>query len=194
MTNYEKYKEEYEKAVKSGNIIKFLLNHVPAYEDEVYRKNMDDVEALTSLSRWLFAEYKEPEPPVDWAKVAVDTPIYVKNKVDRRWRKAHFKAYKKGFILAYQCGQTSFTSDTISYSTWDCGKLAEPHKADKTRLYKLFEMFLGELAVTVTKDSLIGDILNIQLSGHYAEEQCVMLEIANILKAMHDERMKQHDN
>lgn len=73
---------------------------------------------------WLNSEYVEP--PVDWSKVAVDTPILVKDNEEERWKKRHFAKYEDGKVYAYCNGATSWSarrSDDIS--DWDMAKLAE---------------------------------------------------------------------
>lgn len=40
------------------------------------------------MLEWLDSEYVEP--PVDWSKVAVDTPILVRDSEEEAWRKRHF--------------------------------------------------------------------------------------------------------
>lgn len=63
---------------------------------------------------------------VDWSKVAVDTPILVKDDCDDKWEKAYFAGYKDEMICAWNNGRTSFSArnkdDTF---IWDCAKLAE---------------------------------------------------------------------
>ena len=63
---------------------------------------------------------------VDWSKVAVDTPILVKDDYDDKWEKAYFAEYENGMIYAWNNGRTSFSArskdDTF---IWDCAKLAE---------------------------------------------------------------------
>lgn len=63
---------------------------------------------------------------VDWSKVAVDTPILVKDYCDDKWEKAYFAKYEDEMIYAWDYGRTSFSArsedDTF---IWDCAKLAE---------------------------------------------------------------------
>ena len=74
---------------------------------------------------WLLEDYEEPkEPEVDWSKVAVDTPIFVKDSEDRRWLERHFAKYEDGVVYAWSGGYTSWTAD--GYTTpWEYAKLAE---------------------------------------------------------------------
>lgn len=63
---------------------------------------------------------------VDWSKVAVDTPILVKDNCDEKWVKSYFASYKNGEVRAWMGGRTSFfvknKTDTFG---WKYAKLAE---------------------------------------------------------------------
>lgn len=63
---------------------------------------------------------------VDWSKVAVDTPILVKDDCDDKWEKAYFAKYEDEMIYAWDNGRTSFSARN-KYDTfiWDNAKLAE---------------------------------------------------------------------
>ena len=63
---------------------------------------------------------------VDWSKVAVDTPILVKDDCDDKWEKAYFAKYEDEMIYAWDNGRTSFSARN-KYDTfvWDRAKLAE---------------------------------------------------------------------
>lgn len=62
----------------------------------------------------------------DWSKVAVDTPILVKDDCDEEWVKSYFASYKNGEVRAWIGGRTSFSvknkTDTFG---WKYAKLAE---------------------------------------------------------------------
>lgn len=63
---------------------------------------------------------------VDWSKVAVDTPILVKDDYYDKWEKAYFAKYEDEMIYVWSNGRTSFSArnkdDTF---IWDRAKLAE---------------------------------------------------------------------
>lgn len=63
---------------------------------------------------------------VDWSKVAVDTPILVKDDYDDEWVKSYFASYKNGEVRAWMGGRTSFSvknkTDTFG---WKYAELAE---------------------------------------------------------------------
>lgn len=62
----------------------------------------------------------------DWSKVAVDTPILVKDDCDEEWVRSYFASYKNGEVRAWMGGRTSFSvknkTDTFG---WKYAKLAE---------------------------------------------------------------------
>lgn len=51
------------------------------------------------------------EPPVDWSKVAVDTPILVTYSGIHQWVKRHFAKYENGRVYAWNHGKTSWTGE-----------------------------------------------------------------------------------
>lgn len=77
------------------------------------------------IKKWFESEYVEP--PVDWSKVSVDTPILVRfSRDDKNWVKRHFARYDNGQVHAWINGTTSWTANGKS-DTWTYAKLAEPN-------------------------------------------------------------------
>lgn len=72
--------------------------------------------------KWANSEYVEP--PVDWSKVAVDTPILVNDFNDHRWVKRHFAKYENESVFAWNGGKTSWSSDGHA-TAWKLAKLPE---------------------------------------------------------------------
>ena len=79
---------------------------------------------------WLVSEYEEPE--IDWSKVKVDTPIYVRdcetdsNGDEKTWVPRHFAKFENGTVYVWDDGGTSFTvKSEDSCSSWNYAKLAE---------------------------------------------------------------------
>ena len=73
---------------------------------------------------WLDSEYVAP--PVDWSKVAVDTPILVRDSEEEVWRKRHFAKYENGMVYAWRAGSTSWSVYASSnIAGWRMAKLAE---------------------------------------------------------------------
>lgn len=64
--------------------------------------------------KWMAEEYVESK--VDWTKVAVDTPILVKNHLEEEWERRHFAKYEDGTVYAFTSGCTSWSSSYAS--TW----------------------------------------------------------------------------
>ena len=76
------------------------------------------------IEKWANSEYVEP--PVDWSKVAVDTPILVRDSEKESWRKRYFAKYENETVYAWKLGRTSWStlrSDGIN--AWKMAKLAE---------------------------------------------------------------------
>lgn len=67
------------------------------------------------------------EKKVDWSKVAVDTPILVRNYEEVGWTIRYFAKYEKGRVYAWDGGRTSLTSQeyNLSPNVWNYAKLAE---------------------------------------------------------------------
>ena len=70
--------------------------------------------------------YKE-EHEIDWYKVAVDTPILVRDsESEAAWRHRYFAKYANGIVYAWMNGCTSWsTSDDDCIFAWEFAKLAE---------------------------------------------------------------------
>lgn len=67
---------------------------------------------------------------VDWTKVPVDTPIYVRDSEEDDWLPQYFSGFVIGRVFAWVGGKTSFSaknklSNTIS---WNFAKLKDPVK------------------------------------------------------------------
>ena len=71
---------------------------------------------------WLNAEYQEP--PVDWSKVPIDTPVLASCD-GKRWYRRYFAGMRGGEPEAYACGATSWSIDDKRTCRWDHLKLAE---------------------------------------------------------------------
>ena len=76
----------------------------------------------SNVREWLDSEYVAP--PVDWSKVAVDTPILVRDSEEEAWRKRHFAKYENGKVYAWGNGTTSWC-EFSSMVNWKMAKLAE---------------------------------------------------------------------
>ena len=63
---------------------------------------------------------------VDWSKVAVDTPVLVRDFEDMKWGKRHFAFFKDGRVHTWDGGVTSWTCENPNcVMSWKYAKLAE---------------------------------------------------------------------
>lgn len=76
--------------------------------------------------KWLRAK-ADAEPKVDWSKVPVDTPIYVRGRETDKWRPRYFAKYQDGLVHTWSGGTTSW-SDSSSTTCWHYAKLAKEDK------------------------------------------------------------------
>ena len=69
--------------------------------------------------------YKE-EHEIDWYKVAVDTPILVRDSESEAWKHRYFAKYVNGIVYAWMNGCTSWSAHNDGdIFDWNCAKLAE---------------------------------------------------------------------
>lgn len=98
MTNYEHYKKQIEKIVRMGRCVAVeektgkvtSCNQITCLQ---CRFDSCSCDCDTAALAWADDEYIELK--VDWYKVAVDTPILVRNSTDEGWSKRHFAKYEK---------------------------------------------------------------------------------------------------
>lgn len=126
MKNREKYAEEI-KNYNGKNFCKDFIQPVVL--------NRDNCKSLTScgmcamlIALWLDEEYTEPE--VDWSKVAVDTPVLVRDFETSNWLKRYFAKFADGEVYAWVGGKTSWSSDDEA-NGWKYAKLAEQEASDE---------------------------------------------------------------
>ena len=62
---------------------------------------------------------------VDWSKVVVDTPIFVRNRIEDVWKCRYFAKYEDGKVYTWCGGRTSW-SNVIAYEpvNWEYAELA----------------------------------------------------------------------
>ena len=124
MKNYEKYADEI-REYKGKDFCKDIVQtHILK---EISCSDIRCGRCHTLQLLWMLEEYKEPE--VDWSKVAVDTPILVRQTKDGEWLRRHFAKYEDGIVYTWKDGHTSWTVLYELYDKevtgWDYGKLAE---------------------------------------------------------------------
>ena len=84
---------------------------------------INDYSCEHKAREWLDSEYVAP--PVDWSKVAVDTPILVRDSKGSVWRNRYFAKYENGKVCAWLGGATSWSADSGDITDWKMAKLAE---------------------------------------------------------------------
>lgn len=124
MTNKEKFAKEIIEIACIGESLA-VINGMPAVcigtmcgECDFLGKSCNE-----KIKEWANREYVEP--PVDWSKVAVDTPILVRDGEEGKWLRRYFANYENGTVYAWECGATSWSSSIGSVRNWEYAKLAE---------------------------------------------------------------------
>lgn len=125
MLNREKYAKEILDVVCSGH----CFAKVDGKITECGRTDCDECDfgdsfiCMAKAMEWANSEYVEP--PVDWSKVAVDTPILVRDHENCEWTRRHFAKIKNGTVFAWRGGTTSWSEDDEETIPWKYAKLAE---------------------------------------------------------------------
>ena len=129
MTNKEKYGNKIIELV-IDEVVLALKNGEPGLCAQIKCEECDFYESDSckgstyNFREWLNSEYVEP--PVDWSKVAVDTPILVRDSREEAWRKRHFAKYENGIVYAWSAGSTSWSARMSNDITdWKFAKLVE---------------------------------------------------------------------
>lgn len=128
MTNREKFAEQIlDIACSSSKIAVNKATLQPTTCHELACKDClfnfrDDGSCRGARKKWANSEYVEP--PVDWSKVAVDTPILVNTSNGHKWIKRYFAKYENGSVFAWNNGATSWSSEGHA-TAWGLAKLPE---------------------------------------------------------------------
>lgn len=130
MTNREKFAEQILDIACGGSKIavnKATLEptscHKLACGDCLF--SFSDADCIGARKKWANSKYVEP--PVDWSKVAVDTPILVRNSEEEVWEKRHFAKYENGIVYAWAAGGTSWSAVSSNMTDWKMAKLTESY-------------------------------------------------------------------
>ena len=123
---------QYVVADKYDNI--YLANEKPLiYNKEIRMSSCEKAmgasafkDILPKLNRNECISIAEELGITDWSKVAVDTPIYVREHESNAWEKRHFAFFKNGRVYSWLSGVTSWTADDENYVfSWKYAKVAE---------------------------------------------------------------------
>lgn len=132
MLNREKYAEEilniacdgYAIGFKEGKVVACDVNFKCADGDFFTHENS----CIYNRKSWANSEYIEP--PVDWSKVSVDTPILVRQSESNEWERRYFAKYKNNMVYAWKARATSWSAEDQAYvCDWKYAKLAESEES-----------------------------------------------------------------
>lgn len=111
----------------------YITKYKPFIFDGMYRANGSKYRCievingtLPSLETCDVMNIAEVLGIVDWSKVAVDTPIFVRDSINEVWKCRYFAEYKDGKVYTWRDGKTSW-SNVISDRpvVWGYAELAE---------------------------------------------------------------------
>lgn len=123
MKNYEKYEKEIRKA--DGGGCDFKKKHVLGCNCDGLTCN----KCWNKFLDWLMQEYKEP--PIDWSKVPIDTPVYL-NAFGNADAPRYFCKYENGYVFLFDSGRTSWSGgDRSTQWTTEQVRLARPEDIEK---------------------------------------------------------------
>lgn len=127
MTNREKFAEKILDVACSGSrlaVNKATLEPVACNglkcKDCLFNHGIDNCEG--EADKWANSEYVEP--PIDWSKVAVDTPILVRDNAALEWTRRYFAKYENGSVYTWGDGATSWSSEGNTVA-WGLAKFPE---------------------------------------------------------------------
>lgn len=130
MTNREKFAERILDIACGGS--KIAVDRATLEPTSCYKLECGDclfsfgnVDCRGARKEWANSEYVEP--PIDWSKVTVDTPILVNDSNDHGWVKRYFAKYENGSVFAWNGGKTSWSSEGHA-TAWVLAKLPERSK------------------------------------------------------------------
>ena len=126
MTNREKFKDELDHILEK---LIAVVNGKPTICDNArcekcYFKEKCD-SGMPYVVDWLDAEYQEP--PVDWSKVPIDTPVLVSGN-GKTWYRRYFAGIRNGNKEAYDVGATAWSVYDNRTCAWPFMKLAEDNE------------------------------------------------------------------
>ena len=125
MTNREKYLDEILAAQHWGNFDGEIRGCGNCPECD-FNDGSNTFPCKNARLVWLQAEAVE-EPEVDWSKVPVDTPIWVRDSEDNEWRPRYFAKYEDGLVHSWYGGTTSWSTNADTMF-WNYAKLAKGDK------------------------------------------------------------------
>ena len=130
MTNREKYAEQILDIACSGTRIaveKNVMEPVPCPDisyQYCYLRLKKGSRCNDACKEWCESECEEP--PIDWNKVPVDTPILIRDEKDTAWYSRYFARFENGCVYAWGNGCTSWSAcGSHDVIPWKYAKLAK---------------------------------------------------------------------
>ena len=124
MLNREKYAKEILDIACKGDKIAVRNGKMTSCDDLLCKDcDFGYSDCNGKILKWANSEYVEP--PVDWSKVALDTPILVRDSKEEAWTKRHFAKYENGIVFAWGNGLTSWGAHRSNVVGWGMAKLEE---------------------------------------------------------------------
>ncbi len=125
---------KYTHRTRSGHLARILCMDFEWPEKPTVAAILDgEHERLASLSRDLRVRPGSEHPDdlferSKWDDVAVDTPIWVRDRGDFPWEPMHFANYENGQVYAWRAGETSHTTGSEPPVAWVYATLKNPNK------------------------------------------------------------------
>lgn len=111
------YNDGWRYIVGADDIYMYLTEGKPLIIDNRYRADGDRYTCIGHISNILpslktgdVIDIAEELGIVDWSKVEVDTPIFVRNSITETWKCRYFAEYKDGKVYTWRDGKTSWSN------------------------------------------------------------------------------------
>lgn len=112
----------------------FLTKKEPAMIDNILdvmsgglTKSVDTIaEIMPNIDECGILDIAKELGVVDWSKIEVDTPVFVRNTTIEPWKCRYFAEYNDGIVYTWVDGRTSWSNKISDEPTsWKYAKLAE---------------------------------------------------------------------
>lgn len=127
------YNDGWKYYVKNVGNTAFVTTKRPVMDDDILDVNSGGhIKCINNISKIMpqierneVLNIAEELGIVDWSKVEVDTPIFVRNRIGDMWKCRYFAKYEDGKVYTWCCGRTSW-SNLIAYEpvNWNYAELA----------------------------------------------------------------------
>lgn len=127
------YNDGWKYYVKNVGNTAFVTTKRPVMDDDILDINSGGhIKCINNISKIMpqierneVLNIAEELGIVDWSKVEVDTPIFVRNRIEDMWKCRYFAKYEDGKVYTWCGGRTSW-SNVIAYEpvNWEYAELA----------------------------------------------------------------------